>query len=114
MSTLVTLQQAKDYLGQVLPALHPSEGVIQMALDASENLILAYVSPYPEDAQIVAGWTPETAPPIVPQSILFTTGEFFRWRGDDVEGAGPRRREFATLHPLIEGALQHLRTPVIA
>ena len=52
---------------------------------------------------------------IVPQMILFQTGEFWRFRGDDLEGGGPRRDlERGDLHPLVVGALRRLRTPVIA
>ena len=114
-ATLVTLQQAKDYLRLATPAGHPDDGALTSALAAAEYVILEYLSPYPEDGVIVAGWTPETAPAIVPQMILFQTGEYWRFRGDDLEGGGPRRDlERGDLHPLVVGALRRLRTPVIA
>jgi len=114
-ATLVTLQQAKDYLRTGTPAGHPDDAALQLTVDAAEYAILEYLSPYPEDVLIVAGWTPSTAPAIVPQMILFQTGEFWRFRGDDLEGGGPRRDlERGDLHPLVVGALRRLRTPVIA
>lgn len=114
-ATLVTLAQAKDYLRLATPDGHPDDAALQLTLDAAEYVILEYLSPYPEDVVIVSGWTPETAPAIVPQMILFQTGEFWRFRGDDLEGAGPRRDlEQGDLHWLVVGALRRLRTPVIA
>jgi hypothetical protein len=111
-ATLVTLAQAKDFLRLTGDAEDAALGVM---LDAAEYGILEYLSPYPADAGIVAGWTPETAPAIVPQMILFQTGEYWRFRGDDLEGGGPRRDlERGDLHPLVVGALRRLRTPVIA
>jgi len=112
---LVTLQQAKDYLRLGTPAGAPDDAALQLTLDAAEAVILDYLSPYPEDAAIVAGWTPETAPAIVPQMILFQAGEFWRFRGDDPEGGSVRRDlERGDLHPLVVGALRRLRTPVVA
>jgi hypothetical protein len=114
-ATLVTLQQAKDYLRTGTPAGHPDDAPLQAALNAAEYVILEWLSPYPEDVAIVAGWTPATAPAIVPQMILFQTGEYWRFRGDDLEGGGPRRDlDRGDLHPLVVGALRRLRTPVIA
>jgi hypothetical protein len=114
-ATLVTLQQAKDYLRLGTPAGHPDDAALQLVVDAAEYVILEYLSPYPEDVLIVAGWTPATAPPIVPQMILFQAGEFWRFRGDDLEGGGPRRDlDRGDLAPLVVGALRRLRTPVIA
>jgi hypothetical protein len=111
-ATLVTLAQAKDYCRVTGTA---DEAALALTLDAAEYAIREYLSPYPEDAVIVAGWTPETAPPIVPQLILFQTGEYWRFRGDDLEGGGPRRDlDRGDLHPLVVGALRRLRTPVIA
>jgi len=115
MSTLVTLQQAKDYLRTGTPAGHPDDAALQLVIDAAENCILDYLSPYPEDSAIVQGWGPGMAPAIVPQMILFQAGEYWRFRGDDLEGGGPRRDlERGDLHPLVVGALRRLRTPVIA
>jgi len=112
VAILVTVAQAKDYLRMVGTA---DDAALATALDAAEYAILEYLSPYPEDAAIVATWTPETAPPIVPQMILFQTGEYWRFRGDDLEGGGPRRDlERGDLAPLVVGALRRLRTPVIA
>jgi hypothetical protein len=115
MATLVTLAQAKDFLRLATPDGSPDDAALQLTVDAAEYGILEYLSPYPEDALIVAGWTPETAPPIVPQMILFQTGEYWRFRGDDLEGGGPARDlERGDLAPLVVGALRRLRTPVIA
>jgi len=115
MATLVTLQQVKDYLRTGTPAGHPDDAALQLAADAAEYVILEYLSPTVEDAAIVADWDDATAPPIVPQMVLFQTGEFWRFRGDDLEGGGPRRDlERGDLHPLVVGALRRLRTPVIA
>jgi len=112
---LVTLQQAKDFLRLGTPDGHPDDAALTTALAAAEYTITEYLSAYPEDAVIVAGWTPETAPPIVPQMILFQAGEYWRFRGDDLEGGGPRRDlEHGDLAPLVVGALRRLRTPVIA
>ena len=114
MATLVTLAQAKDFLRLATPDGSPDDAALQLTLDAAEYGILEYLSPYPEDAAIVATWTPETAPPIVPQMILFQTGEYWRFRGDDLEGGGPRRDlERGDLAPLVVGALRRLRTPVV-
>ena len=114
-ATLVTLQQAKDYLRLGTPAGSPDDAALQLTLDAAEYAILEYLSPYPEDALIVADWTPATVPAIVPQMVLFQTGEFWRFRGDDLEGGGPRRDlAHGDLAPLVVGALRRLRTPVIA
>ena len=115
MATLVTLQQAKDYLRLATPAGHADDAALQLTLDAAENGILDYLSPYPEDAARVIGWGPGAAPPIVPQMILFQCGEYWRFRGDDPEGGSVRRDlERGDLHPLVVGALRRLRTPVIA
>jgi hypothetical protein len=112
---LVTLQQAKDYLRMGTPDGHPDDAALGMALAAAEYVILEFLSPTAADAAIVAGWDETTAPAIVPQMILFQTGEFWRFRGDDLEGGGPRRDlERGDLHLLVVGALRRLRTPVIA
>jgi hypothetical protein len=112
MAVLVTLVQAKDYL-RVAGTV--DDAALGGTIDAAEYVILEYLSPSPEDAAIVAGWTPETAPAIVPQMILFQTGEYWRFRGDDLEGGSVRRDlERGDLHPLVVGALRRLRTPVIA
>jgi hypothetical protein len=115
MAALVTLQQAKDFLRLGTPAGHPDDAALQVTVDAAEYLIREYLSAYPEDAAIVAAWDATTAPAIVPQMVLFQTGEYWRFRGDDLEGGGPRRDlERGDLHPLVVGALRRLRTPVIA
>jgi hypothetical protein len=112
MAALVTLAQAKDYCRVVGTA---DDAALGLTLDAAEYVLLEYLSPTPEDAAIVGGWTPETAPAIVPQMILFQTGEYWRFRGDDLEGGGPRRDlDRGDLHPLVVGTLRRLRTPVIA
>lgn len=112
---LVTLQQAKDYLRLGTPAGHPDDAALATALAAAEYTITEYLSAYPEDAAIVGGWDGTTAPPIVPQMILFQTGEYWRFRGDDLEGGSVRRDlDRGDLHPLVVGALRRLRTPVIA
>jgi hypothetical protein len=115
MAGLVTLQQAKDYLRTGTPAGHPDDAALTTALAAAEYVIREYLSPTPADAAIVAGWDETSAPPIVPQMILFQIGEYWRFRGDDLEGGGPRRDlDRGDLHPLVVGALRRLRTPVIA
>jgi hypothetical protein len=115
MSTLVTLQQAKDHIRNTEPAGHPGDADLQLKLDAAEDLIRHYLSPYPEDAAIVAAWTADDAPKIVLEMILFQTGEFCRFRGDDLEGGSVRRDlDRGDLHPMVIGALRRLRTPVIA
>lgn len=115
MATLVTLQQAKDHLRLATPAGHVDDPALQLMLDAAEYAITEYLSPYPEDAAIVQGWDATSAPKIVPEMILFQTGEYWRFRGDDLEGGGPRRDlDRGDLHPIVVGALRRLRTPVIA
>jgi hypothetical protein len=114
-ATMVTLQQAKDYLRTGTPAGHPDDPALQLVLDAAEYLIREYLSAYPEDAAMVAGWGPGTAPAIVPQMICFMTGLFWRFRGDDLEGGGPRfDLDRGDLPPMVKGCLARLRTPVSA
>ena len=120
MALLVTLQQAKDYLRTGTPAGHPDDAALQLVVDAAESLILDYLSPYPEDAGTVQGWGPGAAPPIVPQMILFQTGEFWRFRGDDPEGDpedGPhgsspvRRSTIASERPLTSPICSSISSP---
>jgi hypothetical protein len=111
-ATLVTLAQLKAHLRLTTPLGHVDDPDLTLKLDAAEYAIREYLSPYPEDALLVAAWTPATVPPLVQELILFQAAEFWRFRGDD--DVGPRRGEAGDLHPLVVGALRRLRTPVIA
>jgi hypothetical protein len=109
-ATLVTLDQLKAHLRLTGTAEDPD---LTLKLDAAEYAIREYLSPYPEDAAIVAGWDPTTVPPLVQEMILFQAAEYGRYRGDDETGPD-RDLDRGDLHPLVVGALRRLRTPVIA
>jgi hypothetical protein len=114
-ATLVTLAQAKAYLRLATPDGHADDPALTLTLAAAEDAIRDYLSPYEADAERVAAWTDETVPPLVQEMILFQTGEFWRFRGDDLEGGSVRRDlDRGDLHPMVVGALRRLRTPVIA
>jgi hypothetical protein len=112
-ATLVTLAQFKAHLRVTTPPGHVDDPDLMLKLDAAEYAIREYLSPYPADAAIVAGWDPTTVPPLVQGIILFQAAEYVRYRGDDERGPD-RALERGDLHPLVVGALRRLRTPVIA
>lgn len=108
MSTLVTLDEAKDH---AKPGAAKSDPELQRILDAAEATILDYVGSTAYWREQLALWTAETVPRFVHHAILIQFAEFDRFRGDDLDGPA---RIGTDLAPVIVALLSRTRDPVLA
>jgi hypothetical protein len=104
----VTLDQAKRRLR--LPATDDVD--LQDLIDQAEAHVIDWCSKTPRSKAIVDAWTPDTVPKTVVLAILVQTGEFDRFRGDDVDG--PARQEGEELAVTVRELLRAYHDPGVA
>ena len=80
--------------------------------ELAEAHILEWCSTTPRAKAIADAWTPETVPKTVVLAILVQTGEFDRFRGDDVDG--PVRQEGEELSITVRELLRAYHDPAVA
>jgi hypothetical protein len=111
----VTLATAKAHLGILTPAGHVDDPALALQLDAAEAAVLRYVAKSAYGAAFVATWVdPAATDPDAVAAILLVLGELHRFKGDDLEGAGPPRRGDEDLAPPVIGLLRRFTDPVLA
>ena len=108
MAMFVTLDQAK----RRLRLLVTDDVDLQDLIDQAEAHILEWCSTTPRAKAIADAWTPETVPKTVVLAILVQTGEFDRFRGDDVDG--PVRQEGEELSITVRELLRAYHDPAVA
>lgn len=112
---LVTLQQAVDHLNRqdiVLGAspMSPEERDLTLKLLAAEGIVLDYLK-IPSESPL---WFDELdTPPLIQAAILLQLGELWRFRGDDVDGQGPKHTD-GDLSPIVTNILRRYRDPALA
>ena len=110
---LVTLTEAKAHLRITTPDGDPGDADVQAKLDAAEATILDYCNTAAYWRGITATWTPETVPRYVHAAILLQLGELDRFRGDDLEGAGPPRETGEDVSPAVRSLLRRTHDAVL-
>lgn len=81
MSTLVTIQQAKDHLQiPTMPVGDPDEADLQLKLDQAEAIIVDYLAHRADPS-----WSAGAVPLQVTAAILLMLGGLYRHRGDVME-----------------------------
>jgi hypothetical protein len=103
MATFVTLPQVKAHLRVTATG---EDGTIQDYADQAEEKVITWCT----TPTVV--WTPITVPKVVVAAILKQTAEFYRFRGDDVQGAP--RQDGEELSVEVRELLRAYHQPVIA
>ena len=110
----VTLEQAKAHLGITTPPGHVDDPRLQLQLDGAQFWVLGYVGRTVAGQTIVATWVdPLTTPADVQAAVLILVAEFWRFRGDDLEDAGPPRCKDTDAPPVVLGLLRRYGGPVL-
>jgi|SRR5580765_3749269 hypothetical protein len=109
MATFVTLDQVKARLRITSTA---DDVDVQSMADQAEAKIVGWCSTTPRSKAIADAWDETTVPQVVVAAILVQTGEFYRFRGDDLEG--PARQDPEELHVLVRELLRAYHDPGIA
>jgi hypothetical protein len=104
----VTLDQVKARLRITSTA---DDVDVQSMADQAEAKIVGWCSTTPRSKAIADAWTDTTVPQVVVAAILVQTGEFYRFRGDDLEG--PARQDPEELHVLVRELLRAYHDPGI-
>jgi hypothetical protein len=115
MATLVTLVQVKNHLLIPIVANDPGDPDLQLKLDAAEAAILDYVGATAYWAAIVSTWLDGSVTPpwFVLSAILLQCGELWRFRGDDLNIAGPMRTPGQDFSDVVVNLLRRVHDPVV-
>jgi len=112
-ATRITVAQVKAHLQR--PDLADTDSDLLQKMAVAEAAILTYVTngnTYWTD--IAGGWTDATNTPVdVQHAMLLKVAEFWRYRGDELEGEGPTRDEASDMSPEIVRLLRRWRDPVL-
>jgi hypothetical protein len=110
VALFVTLDQVKARLRITSTA---DDADVQSMADQAEAQIVGWCSTTTRTKAIADTWTDATTvPQVVVAAILVQTGEFYRFRGDDLEG--PARQDPEELHVLVRELLRAYHDPGIA
>jgi len=104
----VTLDQVKARLRITSTA---DDVDVQSMADQAEAKIVGWCSTTPRSKAIADAWDAMTVPPVVVAAILVQTGEFYRFRGDDLDP--PARQDPEELHVLVRELLRAYHDPGI-
>lgn len=100
MSTIVTLDEAKQHLRRLTPAGDPSDADLQLKIDQAEAIIQDYCEAEALDPTDL----------VIKAAILLELAELDRWRGDDAE-TQQRAPADGYLIPIVT-AILHRRRPI--
>lgn len=110
MAIYVTLPQVKARLRITSTA---DDVDVQAIADQAEAKVVGWCSTTPRSKAVVETWTDATTvPQQVVAAILVQAGEFYRFRGDDLEP--PARQTGEELHVLVRELLRAYHDPGIA
>jgi hypothetical protein len=109
VALFVTLDQVKARLRITSTA---DDADVQSMADQAEAKILGWCSTTTRTKAIAEAWDETTVPQVVVAAILVQAGEFYRFRGDDLEG--PARQDPEELHVLVRELLRAYHDPGIA
>jgi len=109
VALFVTLDQVKARLRITSTA---DDADVQSMAYQAEAQIVGWCSTTTRTKAIADTWDETTVPQVVVAAILVQTGEFYRFRGDDLEG--PARQDPEELHVLVRELLRAYHDPGIA
>jgi hypothetical protein len=113
MATRITAAHVKAHLQR--PDLADTDPDLVQKMEVAEAVIVNYVTngnTYWTD--IAGGWTDATNTPVdVQHAMLLKVAELWRYRGDELEGEGPKRDEASDMSPEIVRLLRRWRDPVL-
>jgi hypothetical protein len=111
---LVTLAQAKGHLRLTTPDGHPSDADLQLKVDAAVEFVRRYVGRSAFGLSVVDAWLDATTtPPDAQAAILILLGSYWRFRGDDLDGATPAV-DIQDAPPVVVSLLRRFCDPVQA
>jgi len=114
MPTLVTIAEAKLQLRITTPDDDPGDAELSLQFDLAEAAVVGYCNRSAWWRAITPTWDAATVPLEVKAAILLHGTEFYRFRGDDVDGTGPSRTTEFDLSPRVRELLRGFHDPVVA
>lgn len=109
MAVLVTLDQVKAHLRITTTV---EDVVVQDYADYAEARVIDWCSTDADSRAVAGAWVPETVPRVIVRAILDQVGEFYRFRGDDVDG--PKRQDGEELSVTVRELLRAYHNQAIA
>jgi hypothetical protein len=110
--SLITYDQAVAHLRVSIPhdsPTNPAETDLRLKMLQAEEIVLTRIKQQGSSPT----WDSTTVPPQIQAAILMQLGELWRFRGDDTDGAVPKR-EVGRLAPSIENVLIPHVDPTLA